>query len=199
MNNAILVKTEHGLVPMYDHDREKFNALKIGQAYRMDLKQMKPRSVQHHRLYWGGLIKLAMDYWQPKGGLICKQEKVTLYNVIKFYESQGLDSKPLRELFNAYLSDEVSKRSREIEAIHKDEGELHEWIKQEAGYFSWYDTPTGLVKKTKSINFNAMGQDEFNVFYKRAFNVVWNMILSKTFNSEQEAHNAINQLQALGG
>jgi hypothetical protein len=59
-------------------------------------------------------------------------------------------------------------------------------------------TPGGLKKKALSINFNAMDQYEFNDFYKAAFSVCWQFILSRTFESEGQADNAINQLLAFG-
>ncbi len=47
----------------------------------------------------------------------------------------------------------------------------------------------------KSISFAKMEEDEFQQVYKAVFSVLWRLVLSKVPNmSEQEAHNAINQL-----
>jgi len=67
--------------------------------------------------------------------------------------------------------------------------------KVEAGYFDYVMTPNGVTKKPRSINFNAMDQDDF---YKAAFNVCWRLILSRVFEDEQQLENTINQLLAIG-
>jgi hypothetical protein len=43
-----------------------------------------------------------------------------------------------------------------------------------------------------------MDQYEFNDFYKAAFNVCYRFILSRTFENEDQADSAINQLLAFG-
>jgi len=43
-----------------------------------------------------------------------------------------------------------------------------------------------------------MDRDEFNDFYKAAFNVCWRLILSRVFDDEQQLENTINQLLAIG-
>ena len=84
------------------------------------------------------------------------------------------------------------------EAVKDVDEALHEWIKIEAGHFEYAMTPNGVTKKALSINFNAMDQDQFNDFYKAAFNVCWRFILSRTFEDERQADNAISQILAFG-
>jgi len=43
-----------------------------------------------------------------------------------------------------------------------------------------------------------MSQDEFGVFYKAAFSVVWRFILSRAFEDDNQAQNAIDQLLQFG-
>jgi len=67
----MLVKGQDGaLRPASAADQDHMGKFKTGQAVRVSVTQIKSRSLQHHRLYWGGLIELAMDYWEPTGGLV---------------------------------------------------------------------------------------------------------------------------------
>jgi hypothetical protein len=43
-----------------------------------------------------------------------------------------------------------------------------------------------------------MDQDQFNDFYKAAFNVCWRFILSRAFEDDNQAQNAIDQLLQFG-
>jgi hypothetical protein len=54
------------------------------------------------------------------------------------------------------------------------------------------------MKQPKSISFHAMTQTEFADFYQRAFNVCWRFVMSRHFESEQEAQRVIDQLSSMG-
>ena len=70
-----LVKGQDGaLRPASAADQEHMGKFKTGQAVRVSVTQIKSRSLQHHRLYWGGLIELAMDYWSLRA-VWCLQVK----------------------------------------------------------------------------------------------------------------------------
>ena len=194
-----LVKGQDGaLRPASAADQEHMSKFKIGQAVRVSVVQVKARSLQHHRLYWGGLIELAMDYWEPTGGLVSLSETSTLKRFADWLDRKGGNSGAIRRACAAFLDELRHSRGLRIDAPHKSREALHEWIKVEAGYFEYAMTPGGLKKKALSINFNAMDQYEFNDFYKAAFNVCWRFILSRTFDSEEQADTAINQLLAFG-
>jgi len=196
---VMLVKGQDGaLRPASATDQEHMAKFKTGQAVRVSVTQIKSRSLQHHRLYWGGLIELTMDYWEPTGGLVSSGEVSTLNRFADWLDRKGGNSGSVRRACCAFLDELRDSRGSRIEAPHKSREALHEWIKIEAGHFEYAMTPNGVTKKALSINFNSMNQDQFNDFYKAAFSVCWQFILSRTFESEGQADNAINQLLAFG-
>lgn len=184
--------------PVTQHDIELAAKWKPGQGIKIKAVQQSDRSIRHHRLYFGGLLALAMDYWEPKGGLIAPAEKSTLLSFADWLDRKGGDSGAIRRACRAFLTELAQSRASKIEAPQKDVEALHEWVKIEAGYFRYVMTPSGIRKEPLSINFNAMDQDKFAAFYKAAFSVVWRFILSRTFKSEAEAQQCIDQLVAMG-
>ena len=194
-----LVKGQDGaLRPASAADQEHMGKFKTGQAVRVSVTQIKSRSLQHLRLYWSGLIELAMDYWEPTGGLVSLSERSTLKRFADWLDKQGGNSGAIRRACAAFLDELRHSRGLRIDAPHKSREALHEWIKIEAGYFEYAMTPNGVTKRALSINFNVMDQSQFNDFYKAAFNVCWRFILSRTFENEDQADSAINQLLAFG-
>lgn len=194
-----LVRCQDGsLRPATAHDQELMGKWRLGQAVRVQAVQVKPRSLQHHKLYWGGLLELAMDYWEPAGGLVSASEVSTLRRFAAWLDRQSTNSGAVRRACRAFLVELRGSRAQRIEAPEKSKQALHEWVKEQAGYYDLVQTPSGIRRQARSINFNAMDQDDFAAFYKAAFSVVWKFILSRTFASEAEAENAIQQLIALG-
>lgn len=194
-----LVRGQDGAMhPASATDQEILASWRVGQGVRFTAVQIKPRSLQHHRLYWGGLIELAFTYWDPTGGVLSPSEIATLAKFADWLDVQGSNTGAIRRAAKEYLKALSDKRAKTIQSPKKSKQVLHEWIKVEAGYFDYVVTPAGVKKQARSINFNAMDQDEFNNFYRAAFSVVWRFILSRTFETEGEAENAINQLLAMG-
>lgn len=199
MKEIVLYKTQDGgLRAATAADQELLESFKLGQGVKVKAVGMKPRSLPHHRLYWGGLLELAFDYWEPQGGLISASEKGTLLKFADWLDRKGGNSGAVRRACKAFLTELKQSRTERIETPHKSKQGLHEWVKIEAGYFDYEITPTGIRKVARSINFNSMGQEEFTQFYKAAFSVVWRFILSRNFESEQQAQNAVDQLVAMG-
>ena len=186
------------LRPSTDHDQKLFAKIKTGQALRVTLTKVSARSLQHHKLYWGGLIALCMDYWQPSGGLVTEVEKKTLRAFAAFLEKKGKSTGAFTELAKQFLSEQIEIRSEKFQTPDKSDSALHEWIKIEAGYYDLALTPTGIIKRSRSINFNSMSKEEFEVYYQAAFNVVWRYVLSRKFKTEKEAQNAVDQLTSMG-
>ena len=194
-----LVKGQDGaLRPASAADQDHMGKFKTGQAVRVSVTQIKSRSLQHHRLYWGGLIELTMDYWEPTGGLVSLSETSTLKRFADWLDRKGGNSGAIRRACAAFLDELRHSRGLRIDAPHKSREALHEWIKMEAGYYRLEETPGGVRRVPLSINFNAMSQDEFGVFYKAAFSVVWRFILSRAFEDDNQAQNAIDQLLQFG-
>lgn len=195
----VLVRVQDGSFrPATSHDQELATKWKIGQPVRVQAIQLKPRSLQQHKRYWGGLLSLAFDYWEPTGGLIGATETKTLKQFSDWLDRKSTGSGAVRRACRAFLVELRESRSQKIETPEKSKQALHEWVKEQAGYYDLVQTPSGIRRRAKSINFNAMPQDEFEQFYKDAFSVVWRFILSRSFSNEVEAENAIHQLLALG-
>lgn len=194
-----LVKREDGaLMPAANIDIEIASNWKVGSAYKVKAVRMNARALEFHRLYWAGLIGLTLDYWEPAGGLIGPSEKKALKGLIYFAERGGMDASGLKQLVKFYVNDLKDRRAGKVEVPSKSKEALHEWIKEEAGLYDLVLTPKGTKRVTKSINFNSMSEEQFRAFYKRAFNVCWNFILTKTFDDPAQAESAINQLIGMG-
>jgi hypothetical protein len=193
-----LIKINGCFHPASSHDAEIMASWKEGQAIRVEATQLKDRSILHHRLYFAGLLTLAMDFWEPQGGLVGVTERSVLVRFARWLDSVGGDTGAVVSACSTFLEKLADSRSANIQSPSKDKQALHEWVKIEAGYFRYVITPNGIKKEPLSINFNAMDQDAFNDFYKAAFSVIWKFILSRTFSNEDEAQNAVDQLMAMG-
>lgn len=192
----VMVPVKHAMVPATDHDAEQMKKLK-GPAKFTAVNQ-SARSLQHHRLYWGGLMRLTFDYWEPDTGLLSPSEIATLDKFSRWLDAQSGQTGAISTACELFKGELIQSRASKIETPQKSIQELHEWVKVEAGHFEYVMAPSGMKKKPLSINFNAMSQEEFNDYYKRAFSVCWRFVLSRTFNTEQEAENVINELMMMG-
>lgn len=194
-----LVKCQDGsLRPVTQTDQDLVKSWKLGQGVRVKAVMLKPRSIQHHRMFFGGLLGLTMEYWEPSGGLITPAERKTLSGFASWLDKQGGNTGAVRRAQDEYLRQLNERRSEQIQAPEKSLDALLEWLKLEVGHYDLVETPAGIMKRTKSINFNSMDQDQFMDFYKRCFSVVWRFVLSKTFSTEQEAQAAVDQLLQFG-
>ncbi|MCK5610979.1 DUF1367 family protein [Candidatus Pacearchaeota archaeon] len=186
------------LVPALQDDKDQLRGIKQGQAFRIEATRVSPRSFKMHQLYFGGLLELAMIYWEPVGGLITDSER----SILKMYNKRlcklGGEEESLNEVCEQFLVDLTENRSHRVESPSKDKEVLHHEVVIAAGYFDWYHTPMGLKKVPKSINFASMDQKDFNKFYRAAHSVVWNMVLRNTFESLEDQENAVNELLAMG-
>lgn len=198
MIKASLIKQGGGLFPVTEADKEQIDKYKQGEIVNGRFTGKSSRSYQFHKLYFGGLLRLALDYWQPRGGILTKDEKDFAKGLISYVESKGYDSEAVKLLLRAYMEKVIAERQCEIETQHKSIEGLHHYVKIEAGYYDAIITPEGVIREAKSISFDSMTHEDFKEFYKRAFNVVWSMVLVKSFRNEQEAHNAISELLAMG-
>lgn len=199
MIELTLVKIQDGSFrPATSMDVELAGAYKTGQPIKVRTVRRKARSLPHLKLYFGGLLELAMDYWEPTGGLVSNSEKHTIKQFAEWLDAMSGDSGSVAAAGGAFLGELMQSRAQRIETPHKSKEALHEWVKVEAGCFDYQVTPSGIRKTAKSINFDVMDQEQFNTFYKEAFSVVWRFILSRKFNSEDEAQAAVDQLVSMG-
>jgi len=191
------------LLPATSHDIEQLVGIKEGKAGRISFIQISDRALNHHQRYWAGLVRLVADYWEPDDGLISKYDKKVMAGMVKWIASQGMETDAIENIISLYLDDRA-KRIKDHLVIHDKAAKrlqnVHEWLKQEAGLYDVFMTPTGPIKKLQSINFNAMKtQEEFEIFYKKVFNVAWKYVFSKNhFSSEREAQEVAIKMSAMG-
>lgn len=189
---------DNSLRPVTAIDADSLKKVKVGQPVKIQVTRQKDRSLSHHRLFFGGLLPLAFDYWQPAGGVISPKERDVVLWVAKRQDrlagNKGVIVASAEESLNLL----AKKRAEKLPVIDKDIDSFRRWLTIEAGHFNICVTPAGVVKEPKSISFASMDQDEFNAFYQACFTVCWNMILCNRFASKDEAQQAIDQLLSLG-
>lgn len=195
---VLVRKNDGSFIPASDEDKALASGWRAGQAVKVAVTTQSARSLQHHRLYWGGLIALTFDYWEPKGGFIGASEKQALKEFCNWLDARSGNTGAIKAACSSFAKELAEKRAAKIESPTKSKEQLHEWIKVKAGWYELVLSPTGIKKVPKATNFNAMGQEEFNKFYKAAFGVCWRFILSRTFENEEQAQGAIDQLLAMG-
>ena len=197
--DMMMVCNGRALVPATEHDYAIMRqTYRIGQVIKTETKRQADRSLQHHRLYFGGLIGLVKDYWEPQTGLVHPAEVRTAASFCHYLQSKGiaLSSEQSQALQQDYLQRLTQKRAAKlINPMPASTAEIHRWIKIECGYYDVVRLPDGTIeKKAKSISFAKMTQAEFNEFYKAAFGVCWRFVLSRHFECEADAENAINRM-----
>lgn len=200
----LVAKNEHGLFePITPHDKEvAAEKVKRTQPYRVEFIQVSHRSLQHHKLYWSGLLGLAVHYWEPDMGGISEAEKRGAWEFAKWLD-RAASGEAVQKIVQNFIADWSANRREARQPPPLTDREkrewLHEWVKRKVGHTEMLITPDGeVVMRTLSINFNSMSQEEFFDFYQRAFNVVWNRVLSSPFETEKEAQNAVDNLLSVG-
>lgn len=198
---CMTIKHGGGLLPVAEVDQEIISGLKPSGAYKVEIKSQSDRSLKHHRLFYGGLVKLAMQYYEPKTGYMSPAEKHGAAQFGKWL-AKGRDESTknaLRQAYSDYITSVEQSRSERIEAPPVTIDSFVEWLKIQIGHYDLVQYPDGTIKRqAKSINFNKLKQEEFNLIFKDSFSVIWRLILSSVFESEAEAQNAIDQLVAMG-
>ncbi|TEU23840.1 DUF1367 family protein [Alkanindiges illinoisensis] len=197
--DMMMVCNGRALVPATEHDYAIMRqTYRIGQVIKTETKRQADRSLQHHRLYFGGLIGLVKDYWEPQTGLVHPAEVRTAASFCHYLQSKGIALSPEQSqaLQQDYLQRLTQKRAAKlINPMPASTAEIHRWIKIECGYYDVVRLPDGTIeKKAKSISFAKMTQAEFNEFYRAAFGVCWRFVLSRHFECEADAENAINRM-----
>lgn len=193
----MMVCNGRALVPATEHDHALMRATyKIGQKVKTECKKQTERSYQHHKLYFGGLIGLVKDYWEPETGLIQPIERRVVDSLLHYLKRHNISNQAIDTLGNGFLHDLQRRRALKMTApMPASTAQIHRWIKLECGYFDVVRLPDGsLEREAKSISFAKMTQAEFNEFYKNAFSVAWRFVLSRHFDNEADAENAINRM-----
>ncbi|MCZ3502295.1 DUF1367 family protein [Klebsiella pneumoniae] len=169
---------------------------KLGSVLEADYKLV--RNPAFHRRYFA-LLNLGFEYWEPTGGAISSNERRLITGYAKYLAAYGGSESALLDAAGQYLDRIAEKRSGYI-SICKSFDAYRAWVIVEAGHYDVIQLPDGTLKKhPRSISFASMDECEFQELYKASLDVLWRWILSRSFNSLQEAENAANQLLSFAG
>lgn len=192
----MMIPVKHAMVPATDRDAEIMK--QVTGPMRFSAVKQSARSLRHHRLFFGGLLRLTFDYWEPDTGLLSPSESKIIDTLARWLDRKAGQTGAVISACDTFKGELIEARASKIETPHKSFEAMREWVTIEAGHFELVMSPTGVRKIAKSINFQSMSQEQFNEFYKAAFSVCWRFVLSRTFETEQEAENVINQLMMMG-
>lgn len=193
MQKLVCLKLSNALVPATKRDAEILEGLPHNIPINITTKSKTSRSLSMHRMYWA-LIELALDYWEPSGGLLSEAETCFMDGLLNYLDDNGVEIKTMQKIFEHYTDELVNERADQLQGAFKNRQMLHEWIKEQAGYYDLILTPSGITRRIKSISFDMMSHEDWLIYYKKAFNVVWNLILSRVFDEEKEAQDLVEQL-----
>lgn len=169
---------------------------KLGAVLVAEFRQV--RNPAFHRRFFA-LLNLGFEYWEPTGGAISSNERKLVTGYAKFLAAYGGNESALLDAAEQYLDRIADKRAGSISAC-KSFDAYRAWVIVESGHYDAIQLPDGTLRKhPRSIAFANMDETEFQQLYKAALDVLWRWILSRTFNSQQEAENAANQLLSFAG
>lgn len=196
---AAVVRTPAGtLAAATAADAEILRGLQAGKAYRVKVTQMSTRRLRHHKLFFGGLLPLAYEYWQPTGGLVTQGERAIVEAFAQRLEAMHQSGGLFLEFAETFVLGVAKKRGEKVGAVLQSMEAFRKWLTVEAGFFDVYETPSGIRKEAKSISFAQMDQEAFDDFYRACFDVAWNMMLSAKFPSEEAALLAAEEMMEMG-
>lgn len=193
----VLVKVPQGFTYATDADKEIAKPWNLGQAVKVPVKIQSARSLQYHKRYWGGLLALTLEYWEPDKGMTTEAEQRLIHSCMQWLDKMSGGGYDMQKYGEEFLNQLSQNRAAKYETTEKSIEDLHEWVKEKAGYYYVVNTPSGPRRKTMSINFNAMSQEQFKEYYKKAFNICWRYVLSSNFTSKDCANRAAERLLML--
>lgn len=184
MADLALVRTANGLVGATDADRELISKLKYGSTVHGDFKKMRNGAL-HRKLF--ALLGLAWEYWEAPGGLIPHQEMRGILGLAKYFEEMNGKPGQLSNAVQAYIDQLQADRALRFPAVDKSREAFREHVLVEAGWFTLVQTPSGIEKRAKSLQWSKMDDTAFSELYKDVFATCWRLILQSHFVSEDEA------------
>lgn len=176
------------LLPATQEGIELLRRLEINKAYAADVVQLRHLGL-HKKAF--AYVKLAFDYWQPENFLTTAERK-TVGKLGKFLVDSGLDQDTVRALCKEFLG-HLNESRRGLE-VHRDIEAFREFITVEAGFYRTVITPAGPRREAKSWAYKNMGEEEFQRLFTAIRGACWDLILSQTFNTIEEADAVAEQL-----
>jgi hypothetical protein len=191
MADLALIKVANGLQGATEADRELIGKYKAGAVIHGKFAKM--RNAAFHGKFFA-MLELSFDYWEPKGGLIPRQEMRGIVGLQKFFESQSGKPGQLSDAVATYIAGIESSRADRFPTVDKSREAFREWVTIEAGHFVLVQTPDGIRKEAKSISWAAMDDHAFEELYRDVFNACWRLVLSAHFETEADAMSAADQM-----
>ena len=191
MAELSFIKTSAGLVPHTDQDKEVYNRWKMGAVISGNFKQV--RNPQFHRKFFS-LLNLTFDYYEPSSGVLTADEKRIAKKIFLLLDEHNTHKGVFIDFGREFMKAESDERRKNIENIEKAFEPFRKWLIIEAGFYHEAAVPGGVIKVADSISFASMDDIEFGHLYKAVFDVCWRFVLSRIFNSEQEAESAAMSL-----
>ncbi|ALL37789.1 DUF1367 family protein [Serratia marcescens] len=167
--------------------------VKLGEWIQAEFRRV--RNYQYHKRFFK-LLQFGFDYWTPTGGALTLPERELIDGFVGYLvEMSGQQhGEVMTAVADEYLLKVGQLRTQEI-ALLKSFEPYRAWATVEAGYYYEVVLPNGLRQRIpQSISFSKMDEDTFQSLYKAVFNVLWNFILFRKFNSQREAENVAMQL-----
>ncbi|HFD3844977.1 TPA: DUF1367 family protein [Serratia marcescens] len=167
--------------------------VKLGEWIQAEFRRV--RNYQYHKRFFK-LLQFGFDYWTPTGGALTLPERELIDGFVGYLvEMSGQQhGEVITAVADEYLLKVGQLRTQEI-ALLKSFEPYRAWATVEAGYYYEVVLPNGLRQRIpQSISFSKMDEDTFQCLYKAVFNVLWNFILFRKFNSQREAENVAMQL-----
>ncbi|HGM6897059.1 DUF1367 family protein [Serratia marcescens] len=167
--------------------------VKLGEWIQAEFRRV--RNYQYHKRFFK-LLQFGFDYWTPTGGALTLPERELIDGFLGYLvEMSGQQhGEVITAVADEYLLKVGQLRTQEI-ALLKSFEPYRAWATVEAGYYYEVVLPNGLRQRIpQSISFSKMDEDTFQSLYKAVFNVLWNFILFRKFNSQREAENVAMQL-----
>lgn len=196
-NEFTVIKVNNGFQYATDADRDAASCYKLGQALKVNAVKQSARSLQHHKLFFGGLLEVMFEHWEPDQALTTEAEKKLIMQFCQVLDHNGGGGE-VSTWGQMFLDKLAQNRAQKIDAPHKTKEGLLTWLKDKVDHVDLIVTPSGIKRVPKSINFNSMSQEQFGIFYKKCFSVCWQYLLSQKFDSEAECQNVIDQLSSMG-
>lgn len=186
-----LIRTANGLAGATEADRELISKLKHGSMVHGDFK--KARNARFHGKFFA-MLDLAFQYFEPKGGLIPRQEMRGILGLAKYFEEMNGKPGQLSNAVQAYIDQLQQDRAERFPAVEKSREAFREYITVEAGHFNLVQTPAGIERRAKSISWSRLDDVGFEALYKDVFNACWRLVLQSHFQTEAEAMSAADQM-----
>ncbi|MDY1529877.1 DUF1367 family protein, partial [Pseudomonas aeruginosa] len=172
-------------------DRETVQKWKAGQVVHGKFTRM--RNAKFHGKFFA-MLDLAWEYWEPKGGLVPRQEMRGIRGLAKYFEDLNGRPGQLQNAVAAYIAKLEADRADRFPAVEKSREAFREWITIEAGHFHLIHTPDGVRKEAKSISWASMDDSAFEPLYRDVFAACWRLVLSSHFETEADAMAAADQM-----